>query len=132
MTVSVTPFLRNVLRADAAMGAAAAVLCIAGRNIFAELTALPADLLFWAGIALVPVAIVLFAMSRLANVSRLVLIDIVAINALWTLASFALLAGGWIAPNALGVAFVVVQALAVGAFATLEAMPLRAGRTQAA
>jgi hypothetical protein len=41
-------------------------------------------------------------------------------------ASFALLLTGWVAPTTLGIAFVVVQALAVALLAKLEHGALRA------
>lgn len=45
---------------------------------------------------------------------------VVAGNALWVAVSLFLLLGGWIAPNALGLAFVIGQALVVAALAKLE------------
>ena len=43
-----------------------------------------------------------------------------SINALWVVASFGILIGGLVAPNLLGAGFVVVQAVAVAAFAALQ------------
>jgi hypothetical protein len=54
---------------------------------------------------------------------------IIATNAVWTAASVLLLASGWVSPTVLGVAFVLAQALAVGAFAVIQYLCLRqAGR----
>jgi hypothetical protein len=50
---------------------------------------------------------------------------VIGCNALWTAASFALLASGAVAPNALGVAFVVGQALAVAGLGGLQYLALR-------
>ena len=49
----------------------------------------------------------------------------IGINALWVAESVAILALGWVAPNALGVAFVLAQALIVAVFAGLQAVGLR-------
>ena len=127
-----TPFLRTVLYADAAMGAAAAALTIAGSGFLSSLLALPAGLIFWAGVALVPVALFLFVMARADEVPRSWLTEIVAINALWVMASFAILFSGWVQPNLLGTLFIVAQAGAVALFAVLEAGALRSGRAVAA
>lgn len=53
-----------------------------------------------------------------------------AANALWTLASFALLA--FVAPTSPGIAFVIVQALAVAGLGVLQYVALRCPRTVAA
>lgn len=131
MSIEVTPFLRNVLYADAAMGAVAAAATIFGAGWLAPLLMLPQPLLFWAGMALVPIAVFLFVMARRADVPRGWLREIVFINALWTAASIGLLVSGLVQPNALGIAFVVAQASAVGLFAVLEALPLRRGAVAA-
>lgn len=125
MTIENTPFLRNVLLADAAMGAAAAALTIPGAGLLAPLLGLPPALLFWAGVALVPVVAFLLAMARRASVPRSWLREIVLVNWAWVAASLGILAFAPIAPNALGVAFILAQAAAVAGFAVLEGLALR-------
>lgn len=125
MTIDNTPFLRNVLLADAAMGAAAAALTVLGAGLLAPLLGLPEALLFWAGAALVPVAAFLLAMARRALVPRSWLREIVLINWAWVAASLGILAFAPIAPNALGVVFILTQAAAVAGFAVLEGLALR-------
>ena len=125
MTIDNTPFLRNVLLADAAMGAAAAALTIIGAGLLAPLLGLPEALLFWAGVALVPVAAFLLVMARRALVPRSWLREIVLVNWAWVAASLGILAFAPIAPNALGVAFILAQAAAVAGFAVLEGLALR-------
>lgn len=125
MTIDNTPFLRNVLLADAAMGAAAAALTILGAGLLAPLLGLPEALLFWAGVALVPVAVFLLVMARRALVPRSWLREIVLINWAWVAASLGILAFAPIAPNALGVVFILAQAAAVAGFAVLEGLALR-------
>jgi hypothetical protein len=125
MTVENTPFLRNTLLADAAVGAVAAVLTIAGAGFLSGLLDLPQALIFWAGVALLPVVAFLLAMGRRPEVPRAWLKEIVLINTAWVVASFGILALGLVTPNLLGTAFIVAQALAVGLFATLEFAALR-------
>ncbi len=129
MSISVTPFLRNVLLVDAVASGASAILAIAGGSFLAPLLELPQSLLFWAGIVLVPWVALLLATMRRATVPRMVLIDIIAINALWVAASFGLLFSGMVSPNGFGITFVVVQALAVALFAELQFIGLRRGQT---
>ena len=50
---------------------------------------------------------------------------IIAINAAWTAASVLLLLGRWVSPTLLGVAFVMAQALTVGAFGVIQYLCLR-------
>lgn len=125
MTVENTSFLRNTLLADAAMGACAATLTIFGSGFLASLLALPQGLIFWAGVALVPIAIFLLVMARKPQIPRSWLREIVLINWAWVAASFAILLFAPIEPNMLGAAFIVAQALAVAAFAVLQGLALR-------
>lgn len=125
MSITVTPFLRNALFADALVSGAAGILMILGAPLLSPLLELPAELLFWAGLALVPFVAMLVVIARRAMVSKLVMIDIIAINVLWVVASFGLLLSGMVAPNALGIAFVVAQALAVAVFAELQFIGIR-------
>jgi hypothetical protein len=130
MSVIITPFLRNALHADAAVSGAAAILMIAGAGFLGPFLELPASLLFFAGLALVPFVAMLVAVARREVVPKMVLIDVIAINALWVVASFGLLASGAIAPNILGIAFVAAQAVAVALLAELQFVGYR--RAQAA
>lgn len=125
MSISVTPFLRNVLLADAAVSGAAGILMIAGAGLLGPLLGLPSELLFWAGIALVPFVAMLLVVARQPAVQRLVLVDIIAINALWVVASFGMLLSGLVSPNLLGIAFVSAQALTVALLAELQFVGFR-------
>lgn len=125
MAQPVTPYLRKVLMADALVSGAAAVLMVAGAGLLAPLLALPAALLFWAGIALVPFVALLVVVARRQHAPRLVLLDIVLVNALWVVASFVILAAGLVEPNMLGTLFVVAQAGAVALLGALQFAGLR-------
>ena len=132
MSVPMTPYLRNVLALDAITCAGAAVLMIAGGGILSPLLSIPAGLLLWAGVALVPFTALLVWALRRDKLPRLVLIDIVAINVLWVAASFGILVAGLVSPNALGVAFVTVQALAVAGITAMQFAALRRSASAAA
>ena len=120
MSSTLNPFLRQVLFVDAVVSGAAGLLMAAGAPFLAPLLGLPAGLLFYAGLALFPFVALLVAVVRRGSASRLLLIDIIAINALWVAASFGLLVSGAVAPTLLGYAFVIAQALAVAALAALQ------------
>ena len=122
-------FLRYALLADAVASGATGLLLIAGADLLTGLLGLPVALMREAGLLLVPyVALVAFVGTREA-ISRPAVQAIIALNLLWVVGSMGLLMGGWVAPTALGTAFVIAQAVAVGVFAELQFIGLR--RTQA-
>lgn len=125
MSVTITKFLRNALYLDALASGAAGLLMIAGAPLLSPLLALPSSLLIGAGLVLVPFVATLVIVARRSHVSRLVLIDLLALNALWVAASFGLLASGMVEPSRLGIAFVAAQALVVAAFTVLQVIGLR-------
>lgn len=125
MTIRNTPFLRNTLLADAAMGATASAATIFGAGILAPLLSLPSALLFWAGVALIPYVVFLLVLARSEQIAPVWLREIVFLNWLWVAASVGILLFAPIEPNMLGVAFILAQAVGVAAFAWLEALPLR-------
>lgn len=126
MNLTISPFLRKALLADALVSGLAAALLIAGAGALGSLLALPQAFLFWTGVVLVPFValLVLTACRRMAP--RLLVLDIALVNVLWVAASFAVLLAGLVSPNLLGVAFIAVQALAVALFAALQFTALRA------
>lgn len=118
-------FLRRALLLDAAASGATALLAIAAAGLLEGLLGLPAALLRWAGLVLLPyVAFVVYAGTR-EDVSRSAVWAVIAANALWAVASALLLMSGWVAPTALGYAFVIGQALVVALLGELEYMGLR-------
>jgi len=125
MFVTNTPFLKSALRLDAIVSGAAGLLMTAGASSLAPVLGLPEGLLFYAGLVLFPFIGLLVHMSRQQSIRRLMLIDVVAINALWVAASIALLVAAPVSPNALGIAFVLAQAGAVALFAILQGAALR-------
>ncbi|MEQ1950683.1 hypothetical protein [Mesorhizobium sp. CN2-181] len=125
MTLSNTHFLRNALRVDAVFSGAGALLMAGGASLLSPLLGLPQPLLFWVGIVLIPWTILVATMSRRPTISRLLLIDVIGINALWAAASIGLLVTGLVSPTALGYAFVIAQAAAVALFAELQLVGMR-------
>jgi len=128
MTSRPNTFLRYALLADALASGATGLLMAAGAGPLSRLLALPEPLLRWAGIVLLPFALIVGLAARAAEPSRSATLAIVVVNALWVLDSFALLAMGWVTPNGLGVAFVAAQAIAVGALAGAQVLGLRTAR----
>lgn len=117
--------LRRALQADALISGAMALLLTFGAGALAPLLALPHGLLLETGLFLILyVALVGWLASRTTLPRPLVLLVVVG-NALWTLGSIALLISNAVAPNGLGLAFVVLQAIAVGVFAELQLLGLR-------
>ncbi len=115
-------FLRRTLAVDAATCAAMGGLLVFASAPLAGLLGLPAALLFYAGVALFPCAVLMLLAMGSRPLARLV----VAGNAAWILGSVAVLL--LTSPTALGYAFVIAQALAVAALAELEYLGLsRAG-----
>ncbi len=117
--------LRNALLLDAVATAATAFLAVAAASLLAPLLGLPADLLFYAGLPLLPFAGFVYLTSRGDPISRKSAIAIVIINALWVIDSIALLVTGFVEPTALGYTFVIGQALVVALFAELQFTGLR-------
>jgi hypothetical protein len=113
-------FLRNVLVLDAAASGATGLLLVAGAGVLEDLLGLPVALLREAGLILIPyVAFVAWAATREPIAPRTVW-AIIALNALWALASVGLLMSGLVAPTALGYAFVIAQAAVVALLGELQ------------
>jgi len=124
-------FLRYALLADAVVSGATGLLLIAGADLLAGLLGLPVALMREAGLLLVPyVALVAFVGTREA-ISRPAVQAIIALNVLWVAGSIGLLMSGFVAPTMLGTAFVIAQAVAVGAFAELQFIGLRRAQATA-
>jgi hypothetical protein len=110
--------LQNILLLDAATCVGAGALMAFGSNFVAGLTGIPAPLLTWAGLILFPVAALMAYAGLQAVPPRPLTWLIVLGNIGWVIASLSVFA--FIAPNALGYAFVLAQAAAVAVLALLE------------
>lgn len=126
MPISVpSSIFRLALIADAIASGAIALLLLAGAGFLAGLLGLPADLLRYAGFALVPFVVFVAFVGTRREIPRGAAGAIVVLNFAWAAASVALLVSGWVSPTTLGYVFVLVQALAVAIFAELQWIGLR-------
>jgi hypothetical protein len=121
-------FLRFALLADAGISGATGLMMMFGADLGPALLGLPAELLRYAGLSLLPFATLVAFVALRERISRAAIIAIIVYNALWTVDSLLLLVSGWVTPTALGYAFAIAQALAVAAFAALQIMGLRKAR----
>lgn len=124
--------LRLALLADAAASGAMSVLLAAGADPLAAWFGLPVALLREVGLVLIPYAGLLIYLAGKQATPRLPAQLIVTGNVLWVIGSIALLISGLIAPTALGMAFVIAQALIVAILAELQVMGLKRQRLAAA
>jgi hypothetical protein len=112
--------LRAILTLDAIASGAMGLLLLLGAGFLDGLFDLPVNFLRVTGAILLPWAgALVFAASR-QPVSRPAVRGIIVINVAWVVGSLVLLAGNRVEPSALGIAFVIVQAIAVAAFATVQ------------
>jgi hypothetical protein len=126
--MTMSRFLRTVLLADAGATLATGVLMVAGSRALEGWLNIPAPLLFYAGLVLIPYAAFVFYLARQADVPRAAVWAVVLCNAAWAVDSLLLLATGWITPSTFGYAFVIFQAIVVAVFCELQWIGLRRGR----
>lgn len=124
-TIRPSSLLKNALLADAVVSGATGLLQLVATDQLATMLALPRT-----GLAATGEFFVIFAALLLVLANRRSvwagLVGFVALgNLAWGLGSVALLLAGVLAPNALGAAFVLVQAVAVAVFGALEWRGLR-------
>jgi hypothetical protein len=118
-------FLRYALLADAIASGATALMMIAGADLLTALLGLPVVLMREAGLVLIPyVALVAYVGTR-ETIARPAVQAVIGLNVLWVAGSALLLLSGFVAPTALGTAFVIAQAAAVALFAELQFIGLR-------
>ncbi len=118
-------FLRWALLADATATGGTALLMLLFARPLESLLNLPAELMLNAGIVLVPYAAIVGFLGTRATLPNWAVWSVIGANVLWAIDSFWLLVSGWVAPSALGYAFVIGQALVVGLFAELQYVGLR-------
>ena len=117
--------LRLVLLADAAVSGATGLAMMAGAGFVDGLLGIPGPLLRYAGMSLLPFAVIVAVVAMRERVSRPAAWAVVAYNALWAIDSIVLMLSGFIAPTALGYAFITFQAIVVAIFAELQFVALR-------
>jgi len=127
--MSSSVFLRRALLVDAAASGLTGALMLAGAGMLTDLLGLPAALLRGAGLVLVPYVAFVAIVAARAHISTAAVWAVIACNALWTVASVALVIDGFVTPTALGSVFVIGQAVAVAALGGLQYVALRRPRT---
>ena len=120
-----SPFLRRALQIDAIFSGVSALMLVLGAGILAPLTNLPESFLRDTGLVLVIFVLGVGYLASREMMPKLAVWAVIAVNAVWTIDSLALLVSGWVSPNLLGQVFIVMQAIAVGVFAELEFIGLR-------
>jgi hypothetical protein len=125
MHLQPSPLLRRGLQLDGAVsGIVGLALCLAAGPLGA-LFGLPFALLLGAGLAMLPWALALTFMARRDCLPRGAVWAVIGLNALWVIESLWLLVSGWVAPSALGYAFVIGQAVGVVLFIELQFFGLK-------
>jgi len=124
-TVHPSLLLRRALLADGLVGAVTSLELLLLADWLSALLHLPRELLFGGGLVLAPLAAFLVWLSRRETIPRLAVWAVIAINAVWVIDSLLLLVSGWVAPNPLGYAFLIGQALVVLLFIELELLGLK-------
>jgi hypothetical protein len=127
MTPMIMPstLLRRALQADTVFSGGGAMIFSLAASELAPLFNLPEALLLETGLFLIAYAALVGWMSTRHALPRVLAGIVVVGNALWTLASFALLFSGAVSPNLLGAAVVAAQAIATGTLAELQFVGLR-------
>jgi hypothetical protein len=125
-------FLRRVLLADAICSGAMGLLLALLAGPLSRWFGLPGGMLRDVGLFLLAFAGLVAALGLRRASPRLLFWLVILGNALWALDSVLLLVSGWIAPTALGGAFVVAQALVVALLAEFEYTGLRSSAPLAA
>jgi hypothetical protein len=119
-TIAQSRLLRLTLLVDGLVSGAMGLLLLAGGGLLADLLGLPETLLRGAGVVLLPFAAWVLWLGRTTQPNARGAIAVIAVNIAWVAASLLLLVAGWVTPTGLGIAFVIVQAAAVGLFAQLQ------------
>jgi hypothetical protein len=117
--------LRRALQADAIFSGTGAVLLTLGAGEFAPLLNLPEALLREAGLFLIAYAAFVGWLATRTAFPKILVVAVVAGNAVWTISSIALIFSGAVTPNLLGEIALATQAIAVGVLAELQFLGLR-------
>jgi len=124
----VTPFLRNVLLADAVVSGGAALVMLLGGPLLQSLVHLPAWMMLGGGATLVAYAVFVGWLSRRESVPRALVWALVVINVVWAVDCGLIAFASWWQPSLLGQAFLGVQIAAVLLFAELQFIALQRDR----
>jgi len=112
--------LRTILLVDGILSGAMGLLLIAGAGLLDGVLDLPTAFLRSVGIVLLPWCTLLVLIATRQSINLAAVRFVIAVNLGWVAASLVLPFTGWVEPNALGIAFILVQALAVIVFALAQ------------
>lgn len=118
-------FLRGWMLADAVISGATGLLMLAGAGLLAGLLGVPAPVMRYAGLMLLPFSAMVLYLARSPQLSAGGVRIVIALNVAWVAASILVLVAGWIEPTTLGLAFVIFQAAVVAGFAEMQVTGLR-------
>lgn len=110
--------LRTLLALDAATCVVTGLLLLGLPGTVGDFTGLPPTLLIAGGAALLPIAVLMAALSRSTPPHTLGLVVVIALNLTWVIGCLAAIV--FATPSSFGVAFVAVQAIAVTGFTWAE------------
>lgn len=113
-----SPLLKTALVADAVVSGGAAALQLAPGAALAGWLQLPNALLLETGLFLVAYVAMLAVLARSPRLPAALVLGVVAGNVAWAAGALGLAV--WLAPSVLGIAYLVMQAVAVLVFAMLE------------
>jgi hypothetical protein len=120
--------LRLVLKLDAVVTAANGVAYLAAAGPLEDLFGVDAAVQRPIGAFLMLFAAGVWLVATRPAISRNAVLAIAAANALWVVASLAFAIAGVSSPTTVGTVWIVLQALVVGGFATVQAATTPAGR----
>ena len=123
--LTMTPFLRNVLRVDAVLSGLTALALIADAEPLAAWTGLPSAVMTVLGVALLPWTALLAWLAARPVVASAAVGAVLALNFVWVLDCTMAAFGAFGSPLGLGVAMLVVQAVGTCVIAELEWMAMK-------
>lgn len=118
-------FLRRALIIDAVISGASGLLMLAGAAPLSRILGVSTELLTSAGLSLLPFTAFLIWLCTRAALPRTTVWLVIALNIGWVIGSIALLFVDGLNPSGFGIAFILVQAIAVAAFAEIQYVGLR-------
>src|ERR1700761_1284712 len=117
--------LRRAFLLDTIVSGMMALLLTFGAGALAPLLDLPEQLLRETGLFLIAYTALVGWLATRQSMTQFLAMIVIARNAVWTIASIALVFSAAVAPTGLGQIFVVTQALVPGALAELQYIVLR-------
>lgn len=128
MTAIRSNFLRAVIALDAAVCGAMGAAFAAGGASVADLAGLPLALTQPLGLFLLGYAALLVWMALRPALPRAAVWGLVGFNAVWAIESVAIVAMGWVQPNAVGAGLIYAQAAGALGVAAMQFLALRLAR----